>query len=137
MLCSVTEACVYVTTTCSESLFEIEQLRVTPVDRSFRVLVPTVTPPCHDVSLCVVLCRVMTPPCHTVSLHVVLCCFTATTETAESQYTQAEEHGNKLKQLLLKTKKDLADAKKLVCLFAVTDCNTLLCLYVFLCRVNQ
>jgi len=35
-------------------------------------------------------------------------------ETAEGQYAQAEEHSNKLKQLLLKAKKDLAEAKKLV-----------------------
>jgi len=47
---------------------------------------------------------------------VVLYCV-GITETAEGQYAQAEEHGNKLKQLLLKTKKDLADAKKLVFLF--------------------
>ena len=37
-------------------------------------------------------------------------------ETVEEQHIQAEERGNKLKQLLVKTKKDLADAKKLVSL---------------------
>jgi len=47
------------------------------------------------------------------------------TETAESQYTQSEEHSNKLKQLLLKAKKDLADAKKLVWSFAAAFCNML------------
>ncbi len=35
-------------------------------------------------------------------------------ETAESQYLQAEDRGNKLKQLLVKAKKDLADSKKIV-----------------------
>ena len=35
-------------------------------------------------------------------------------DTAESQYLQAEDRGNKLKQLLVKAKKDLAEAKKLV-----------------------
>jgi len=45
-------------------------------------------------------------------------------ETAESQYAQAEEHSNKLKQLLMKTKKDLADAKKLVREFTVAICNS-------------
>jgi len=44
----------------------------------------------------------------------------AETETAESQHSQAEEHSNKLKQMLLKTKKDLADAKKLVLLSALS-----------------
>ncbi len=34
---------------------------------------------------------------------------------AETQYVQAEDRGNKLKQLLVKAKKDLSDAKKLVC----------------------
>jgi len=64
----------------------------------------------------------------------VLCLVSAATETAESQYAQAEEHSNKLKQLLLKTKKDLADAKKLVCLLALTDCNTLLGFCVFVLK---
>jgi len=45
-------------------------------------------------------------------------------ETAESQYAQAEEHSNKLKQLLMKTKKDLADAKKLVREFTVALRNS-------------
>jgi len=52
-------------------------------------------------------------------LTLCLCCVGAVTETAEGQHAQAEEHGNKLKQMLLKTKKDLADAKKLVLLFTV------------------
>ena len=40
-------------------------------------------------------------------------------ESSESQYQQAEERGNKLKQMLVKTKKDLSDAKKLVCILQV------------------
>ena len=39
----------------------------------------------------------------------------------EEQHIQAEERGNKLKQLLVKTKKDLADAKKLVSLLDEND----------------
>ena len=35
-------------------------------------------------------------------------------DQAESQHNQAEERGNKLKALLVKTKKDLAEAKKVV-----------------------
>ena len=35
-------------------------------------------------------------------------------DAAESQVTQSEDRGNKLKQLLAKTKKELADAKKTV-----------------------
>jgi len=45
------------------------------------------------------------------------------TETVESQHAQAEEHSNKLKQMLLKTKKDLADAKKLVLLPTLSGCH--------------
>ena len=39
------------------------------------------------------------------------------TEAAESQYLQSEDRANKLKQLLVKAKKDLAEAKKLVIIF--------------------
>jgi len=53
-------------------------------------------------------------------------------ETAEGQYAQAEEHGNKLKQLLLKTKKDLADAKKLVQYFYLLLLTVVI--YMYLCR---
>ena len=35
-------------------------------------------------------------------------------DASESQYLQAEDRGNKLKQLLVKTKKDLAEAKRTV-----------------------
>ena len=35
-------------------------------------------------------------------------------DAVEEQHTQAEERANKLKQLLVKAKKDLTDAKKLV-----------------------
>ena len=63
--------------------------------------------------------------CHYIYIQT-LCAFAAVTETAEGQHTQAEEHCNKLKQMLLKTKKDLADAKKLVLLFNVANYNMLL-----------
>jgi len=60
---------------------------------------------------------------------VLLFCV-AVTETAEGQYTQSEEHSNKLKQLLMKTKKDLADAKKLVLLLTCAVCSMLVvCMY--------
>lgn len=67
-------------------------------------------------------------------------CVVAETETAESQYAQAEEHSNKLKQMLVKTKKDLADAKKLVHLSAISGCHVLLfnlylCTWCTECRV--
>ena len=35
-------------------------------------------------------------------------------DASQSQYLQAEDRGNKLKQLLVQTKKDLADSKKRV-----------------------
>jgi hypothetical protein len=35
-------------------------------------------------------------------------------DSSETQHQQSEERGNKLKQLLVKAKKDLAEAKKTV-----------------------
>ena len=51
--------------------------------------------------------------CH---LEVVMCYVYVFvyTDSSQSQYLQAEDRGNKLKQLLVQTKKDLADSKKRV-----------------------
>lgn len=45
-------------------------------------------------------------------------CVPASAEALKLQQDQAEEKTSKLKQLLVKTKKDLADAKIQVCVFA-------------------
>lgn len=44
---------------------------------------------------------------------VINVCFGFTSDAVEEQRVQAEDRGNKLKQLLVKAKKDIADAKKL------------------------
>jgi len=62
-------------------------------------------------------------------------CVDGVIETAEGQYAQAEEHGNKLKQLLLKTKKDLADAKKLVIFVYSCRLQHVIGLHIFMCLV--
>ena len=56
----------------------------------------------------------VTPHLHTTTMIYNLVLTLWFTETVEEQHVQAEERGNKLKQLLVKAKKDLADAKKLV-----------------------
>ena len=53
---------------------------------------------------------VLPPLCH---VCIIMWC-DIMTESSESQYLQAEDRGNKLKQLLVKAKKDLAEAKKTV-----------------------
>lgn len=55
-------------------------------------------------------------------------CVITGTETSESQYAQAEEHCNKLKQLLVKTKKDLSEAKKLVSRIYYLSLNFMRCI---------
>ena len=42
------------------------------------------------------------------------CLFSVCSESAEAQSSAAEDRANKLKQLLVKSKKDLAEAKKVV-----------------------
>lgn len=42
-------------------------------------------------------------------------CWCVPTEVLKGQLDQGEEKTSKMKQLLVKTKKDLADAKKQVC----------------------
>lgn len=68
-----------------------------------------------------------------VCAHVCICvcvCLSVSTEALKSQLDQGEEKTSKMKQLLVKTKKDLADAKKQVCSvcvcptgFPITVCN--------------
>lgn len=45
-------------------------------------------------------------------------CVSASVEALKLQQDQGEEKMSKIKQLLVKTKKDLADAKKQVCVCA-------------------
>lgn len=56
-----------------------------------------------------------------VHIYVCLCAFVST-EALKSQLDQGEEKTSKMKQLLVKTKKDLADAKKQVCSVCVCMC---------------
>ena len=49
-------------------------------------------------------------------------CICASPETLKSQLDQGEEKTSKMKQLLVKTKKDLADAKKQVCVTPTSLC---------------
>ena len=44
-------------------------------------------------------------------------------ESLKAQVDQGEEKTSKMKQLLVKTKKDLADAKKQVCPLEMTSSN--------------
>lgn len=49
------------------------------------------------------------------------------TEDLKGQLDQGEEKTSKMKQLLVKTKKDLADAKKQVCSVLVRSSHRLFC----------
>lgn len=61
-------------------------------------------------------------------------CVSASVEALKLQQDQGEEKMSKIKQLLVKTKKDLADAKKQVCV-CVCMCDrlslTVCCITVF------
>lgn len=66
-------------------------------------------------------CNLSVCVCLWVYMYVCLCAFVST-EALKSQLDQGEEKTSKMKQLLVKTKKDLADAKKQVCSVCVCMC---------------
>ena len=54
---------------------------------------------------------------------VCVCVCVCVSESLKAQVDQGEEKTSKMKQLLVKTKKDLADAKKQVCPLEMTSSN--------------